>query len=868
VVADLQVGGIVSESTESHAKGPFESTEMFRVLAEWSPNIVFVNVAGRVVYVNPLGAEALGYSREEMCAADFDFRSLVAPDSLRAIEENYARHMKGEVLPPYECGLVTRAGDRMDVIIASRLVEIGGERGILGIVTDISERKRLEERLQRTQLAIDRAGDTVFWTEADASFVYANDAACDSLGYSRDELLSMKVFEIDPDFSPEAWPQRWEELRELRARTMETRHRTKDGRIFPVELTVNYFEFEGREYSLAFCRDITERKRAEASIRESQELYRTLVMTSPDGVTVTDLEGRITQVSQRAVEMAGCDGPEDLIGNSSLDFLSPDDAADAMDGLRKTFSEGIARGLEYTFVRKDGTSYVGELDAALLRDAHGRPKGFIGTVRDTTDRKRAEEALRESQTMLQLVLDTIPVSVFWKDRNSVYVGCNRQWSEAVGVARPADAVGKTDHDIFPDKDLADSYRDWDRRVMEGGKPVLNLVEEFRAASDAEYSWARTSKVPMHDNEGKVVGILGTYEDITENKRAEEERTKLQEQLRQALEQERNRLALEVASLRSQMEERHGLDSMVGQDPRMRAIFETILAVSNTRATVLIQGETGTGKELAARAIHYNSPQHDKAFVKVDCGALAENLLESELFGHVRGAFTGAVRDRQGRFEVADEGTIFLDEIQNLSMPLQSKLLRVVQEGRFEKVGGTETRSVDVRVIATTNEDPETLVAEGRLRKDLYYRLNVVPIKLPPLRERRGDIPLLVLSFIERFADRHDKKVSGITKEAVDRLAAYGWPGNVRELENIIEQAVVFARGDTIQDRDIRLPDQVVPPSRSRSLGRASREAETRAILEALERTGGNKKRAADLLGISRSALYEKLKRHGIAKSRD
>ena len=727
----------MSESTESHAEGFFGSAEMFRVLAEWSPNIIFVNKAGRVVYVNPLGAEAVGYSREEIYADDFDFRRLVAPDSLKAVEESFARHMKGEDLPPHEYGLVTKAGERLDVIIASRLIEIEGERAIMGIATDISERKRLEERLLRTQFAIDRAGDTVFWAGADAGLVYANDAACDSLGYSREELLAMKVYDIDPDFSPETWQERWEELKRERVRTMESRQRTKDGRIFPVEITVNYFEFEGKEYSLTFCRDVTERKRAEASLRESQELYRTLIMTSPDGVTVTDLEGRITEVSQRAVEMAGCDGPEDLVGKSSLEFLSPDDAEAAMEGLKRTLSEGIARGFEYTFLRKDGTSYLGELDAALLRDADGRPKGFIGTVRDITDRKHAEK----------------------------------------------------------------------------------------------------------------------------------ERARLQEQLHQALEQERNQLALEVASLRSQMEERRGLDSMVGQDPRMRAIFETILAVSNTRATVLIQGETGTGKELVARAIHYNSPQHDKAFVKVDCGALAENLLESELFGHVRGAFTGAVRDRQGRFEVADEGTIFLDEIQNLSMPLQSKLLRVVQEGCFEKVGGTESRSVDVRIIATTNEAPEDLMAEGRLRKDLYYRLNVVPIGLPPLRERRGDVPLLVLSFIERFAERHNKNVKGITKEAVDRLAAYGWPGNVRELENIIEQAVVFARGDTIQDRDIRLPEQADPPSPGRPLGRASREAETRAIREALEHTGGNKKRAAEFLGISRSALYEKLKRYGIARSR-
>ncbi|MHC5057711.1 MAG: sigma-54 interaction domain-containing protein [Planctomycetota bacterium] len=307
---------------------------------------------------------------------------------------------------------------------------------------------------------------------------------------------------------------------------------------------------------------------------------------------------------------------------------------------------------------------------------------------------------------------------------------------------------------------------------------------------------------------------------------------------------------------------------------MRAVYDTILAVGPTNATVLIQGETGTGKELVAKAVHYNSTRADNVFVKVDCGALAETLLESELFGHVKGAYTGAVRERAGRFELAHEGTVFLDEVQNLSMPLQAKLLRVVQEGRFEKVGGTETMEVDVRIVAATNEDLARLVGQREFRKDLYYRLNVIPIQLPPLAERRGDVPLLARSFIERFAERHGKDVTDVSQEALDRLMGYDWPGNVRELENIVEQAVVFSRGRTIEADEIRLPrhDQdrgsgFWAAATSRPLRKALEAPEKKILTDALARTNGNKKEAAKLLGISRSALYEKLKRHGLSGKR-
>jgi len=256
-----------------------------------------------------------------------------------------------------------------------------------------------------------------------------------------------------------------------------------------------------------------------------------------------------------------------------------------------------------------------------------------------------------------------------------------------------------------------------------------------------------------EGSGKPKGIIPAASSITDHERAE--------RTRRGIEGKRDEPFLDIPAPASEVPVRCGFDGIIGRDPKMRAMNETILAMSSTHATVLLQGETGAGKQLVARAIHQNSPRREFSFVKVDCGALAENLLESELFGHVKGAFTGATRDRLGRFELAANGTIFLDEIHNLPVHLQVKLLRVVQEGCFEKVGDTRTNEVDVRIIAATNEDLEALVARNLFRRDLYYRLNVVPILIPPLRERRGDIPMLVREFIRRFAERHEKAVSGI-----------------------------------------------------------------------------------------------------------
>ena len=330
--------------------------------------------------------------------------------------------------------------------------------------------------------------------------------------------------------------------------------------------------------------------------------------------------------------------------------------------------------------------------------------------------------------------------------------------------------------------------------------------------------------------------------------------------------EREKLLRRSQYLQEELEAKYQFDNIVGESSKMKEVFRLISQVAPTKSTVLVSGESGTGKELIARSVHHRSPREDQPFVVVNCAALPENLLESELFGHLKGAFTGAHRDRRGRFTLADGGSIFLDEIGAMSPGLQAKILRVLQEKEFEPVGGTRSIQVDVRIIAATNQDLKMAVEEGSFREDLYYRLNVVPIHLPPLRERKEDIPLLAYHFLRRYSQELTKGVSEISPEALGLMLEYDWPGNIRELENAIERAMVLSKGNTLSVETLPL----VSSSQEAEVGdeNISYQEAKKAVLESFERrfftrilkeAGGNVSQAARQAQIDRKNLYQKMK---------
>ena len=321
-------------------------------------------------------------------------------------------------------------------------------------------------------------------------------------------------------------------------------------------------------------------------------------------------------------------------------------------------------------------------------------------------------------------------------------------------------------------------------------------------------------------------------------------------------------------LKERLNDRFDFSSIIGQSPAMNKLFEIMALVAPSDATALIVGESGTGKELIANAIHQNSPRKDRPLIKVNCAALPDTLLESELFGHEKGSFTGAIARKQGRFQLAHKSSIFLDEIAEMAPATQAKILRVLQEREFESLGSTQTIKVDTRVIAATNKNLEEEIKEGRFRDDLFYRINVVTIEVPPLRERHEDIPLLADFFLKRYTEKNKRVVKGFTPRAMDLLMRYDWSGNVRELENVVERAVIMARGEMISPMEFpenlkELDVELKEPSLNLSAGRSLKEVEKEMILRTLDETGGNRTHAAGILGISRRTLQLKLKEYGI-----
>ena len=401
-------------------------------------------------------------------------------------------------------------------------------------------------------------------------------------------------------------------------------------------------------------------------------------------------------------------------------------------------------------------------------------------------------------------------------------------------------------------------------------PKVDGLQVLRSAKDLSPDTAVVMVTAMASTETAVEAMkLGAYDYITKPFKLDEVNLIIKNAL------ERKQLRAENQYLRKQLETQHRFENIIGKSARMVEVFDTIRKIADSPSTVMITGESGTGKELVARAIHFNSHRRDKPFVSVNCGAIPEGLMESELFGHVKGAFTGAVANKVGLFSAAEGGTLFLDEITEIPALLQVKLLRAIQVREIRRVGDTRDVKTDVRLIAASNRDLETAVRDGIMREDLFYRLNVLPIHLPPLRERREDIPLLIAHFLQKFSKDLSKDVKGVTPEALAVLERYHWPGNIRELENVLERAIVLGGGDMLaaealpesvrRERPMRGPEMVDIPEEGLDLEATLDDLERRYLQRALDRSGGVQTKAAEILRMTFRQFRYKLQKHSLAK---
>jgi len=484
-------------------------------------------------------------------------------------------------------------------------------------------------------------------------------------------------------------------------------------------------------------------------------------------------------------------------------------------------------------------------------------------LNDRDRRARAEAALHSGGASYRLIVDTIPALIATMTAEGEVEHVNRQLYEYFGRTFEELKQWGTSDAVHPD-DLPQVIDAW-RHALTDGLPYE--IEHRMRRADGVYRWFHVRGVPLRDEEGRVARWYVLMTDIDERKASE---ARLQSSL-QEIERLKDRLQNENRALREEVDQASMFEEIVGSSPAMRTVISNIMKVAPTDSTVLISGETGTGKELIARAIHKRSRRSEQAFISVNCAAIPASLIASELFGHEKGAFTGAVQQRRGRFELANSGTIFLDEIGEVPVETQLALLRVLQERQFERVGGSRSIPIDVRVIAATNRDLSGAITAGTFRSDLFYRLNVFPIEMPPLRKRKEDILLLVEYFVQRFAEKLGKRISKIDTRTRGLCETYPWPGNIRELQNIVERSVILCSGETfsIDEAWLSIQDPARPDSPAK-MTRILQDQEKEIIESALAESRGKVAGAggaASKLGIPPSTLDSKIKQLRIKKDK-
>ena len=720
------------------------------------------------------------------------------------------------------------------------------ERGnfeFVGAVADITQLKHSEEEMRKFASLVENGIDFIGMASLQGEVLYINSAGQNLVGLEGDEqarltrihqyIAQENLDRFDKEVLPAMFKDgHWE------GETI-FRH-FKTGASIPVWQHIFFIteEGSGRRIALAtICRNIAERKRAEEELRRSENNLAQAQQLTHTGSWVWRVSDRACiYLSEEWYRVFGFDPAEGMPGwERRLQRVHPEDRTRWQQEIDRAIREKADYEVEFRIVLPDGTvKWINSVGNPIF-DASGELVQFLGTSMDITERKRAEEELRRSEGYLaeaqkltrsgSWAWNVRTDAIYWsRELYRVYEydpeKMNITWADILARVHPDDreSVELRARLEITQKGASDSVGDF-RIVLPSGK-VKHI---------------HTIAHPVKDPSSEIIEVVGTAMDVTE-----------QYEARAALECAfaeiktlKDQLFKENIALREEIDKASMFEEIVGESPALQAVLARVAKVAPTHSTVLVTGETGTGKELIARAIHKRSQRSSRAFVSVNCAAIPTTLIASELFGHEKGAFTGALSRRLGRFEIADGGTIFLDEIGELPAETQVALLRILQEREFERIGGTQPIRADVRVITATNRNLESAIANGTFRKDLFYRLNVFPIEIPPLRERKEDIPTLVKYFIHRYSRKAGKRMGSIEKKTMDLLESYAWPGNIRELQNVIERSVIVCDTDQFSvDPSWLSTDASTPPSGVGFIQKRSAAQEKEVIEAALAATGG------------------------------
>ena len=842
-------------------------------LFELAPDALFlVNPDGSIIRMNEIAAELFS------CGSD----ELVGQPLERFVPESYREQCREQLedfrrdprpLPVWSgSGFIGEYTDRSELCVEVGMSPVNTAEGqrVICAFRDVTEREAAQRQLKRSYDEFRALAETTRalpW-RADAKawrYTYVGPQAVQLLGYPVEQWFEEDfwVNHIHPDDREFAVQYCQDSSLSSSGYDFEYRMMTKTGKAIWIQDFVSVSRKDGKPSELrGYMIDISERKKTEERLRESESRYRGLYHNAPVMLlSVDETSGKIIECNETLVSKTGFTR-EQLLGSQFCDLYLQESEPAVSEGIDRFSSVGQVRNVEFRVKRSDGGSIDVSFGAVAVRDASGRIVRSRCVFEDISERKKAEAKLRESEQRYRDLFDNAPDIFYSLDISTRrFIQCNKAMEQKTGYTND-EIVGRHFFEIYHPDCHAHIEEAFDTFLKTG--EVTNVELQLRRA-DGRTIDVSANVSAVRDAGGRILYSRTVLRDITERKQTDQ---KLLRALAE-IEELKNRLQAENIYLREEIKSSHDFEEIVGESPSLKKAFRRVDQVASSNTTVLILGETGTGKELIARAVHNRSSRKERPLIRVNCAALPDTLIESELFGHEKGAFTGAINKRTGRFELADGGTIFLDEIGDLPPDLQAKLLRVLQEGEFERLGSAKTLKTDVRVIAATNRNLESLLEQGRFRPDLYFRLKVLPIELPPLRDRRDDIPLLVWYFVTKIQAAGEKKIETVPQRIMDQLVSYSWPGNVRELRNVVERSLILSPGKVLQ-----LDDTLVEVHNTR--GRAMVEQELQS-LEEIERSHilsvlkecdwkiKGKGNAAENLGLNPSTLRSRMNKLGLSR---